>query len=71
IQAGVTGLLVPLHNRDALTQALKKLIDDPALRERMGQAGQQRVRGERAFSSEAMACRLESCYTRWLNERRS
>ncbi|MEO6958630.1 MAG: glycosyltransferase family 4 protein [Burkholderiaceae bacterium] len=71
IQSGVTGLLVPLHDQDALTQALKKLIDEPDLRKRMGQAGQRRVRGERAFSSEAMAHRLESCYTRWLNERRS
>lgn len=71
IENGITGLLVPLFDQTALTGALKKLIDDPALRKRMGQAGQRRVRGERAFSSEAMARSLESCYGRWLNERGS
>ena len=40
---GVTGLLVPSGDRPALARALVRLADDPALRERMGQAGRHHV----------------------------
>ena len=39
-----TGLLVPPDDRDALASALLKLIDGPALRQRLGDAGDRRVR---------------------------
>lgn len=65
---GVTGLLVPLHDQAALTAALQKLIDDPALRARMGEAGRRMVRTEGKFSQEAMVRNIESCYDRWLSE---
>ncbi|HWK63062.1 MAG TPA: glycosyltransferase family 4 protein [Eoetvoesiella sp.] len=65
---GVTGLLVPLHDQAALTAALEKLIDDPGLRARMGEAGRRMVRTEGKFSQEAMVRNIESCYYRWLSE---
>lgn len=40
---GQTGLLVPPDNPDALTAAFARLIADPALRHRLGAAGQQRA----------------------------
>ncbi|KKJ77087.1 glycosyl transferase [Kiloniella litopenaei] len=41
-----TGILVSPENPDALSDALNKLIKDPALRKRLGEAGAKRVRGE-------------------------
>lgn len=71
MQAGVSGLLVPLDDVAALTAALKRLIDDPDLRKQMGQAGFKFCREDDKFSAEAMAQRAEACYTRWLTERKS
>lgn len=67
--AGETGLLVPLHDQPALTQALKTLIDDPVLRQRMGQAGYDLVRHQGKFSLERLVNDTETCYQRWLGER--
>ncbi|WP_417430836.1 glycosyltransferase family 4 protein [Kiloniella sp.] len=41
-----TGILVSPESPDALGTALKKLIQNPTLRETLGQAGAKRVRGE-------------------------
>jgi glycosyltransferase involved in cell wall biosynthesis len=68
IQDGVTGLLVPLHDQGALTSALEKLIDDPALRSKMGQAGQTLIRGQGRFTLDGLAESTETCYLRWLGE---
>jgi glycosyltransferase involved in cell wall biosynthesis len=43
VEDGVNGLLVPPNDAPALADALGKLIDDPALRSRMGAMGRQRV----------------------------
>lgn len=40
---GQTGLLVPTRDPGALAQAFARLLDDPVLRERMGQAGRERA----------------------------
>lgn len=53
---GVNGLLVPPDDPARLADALARLYDDPALRARLGQAGQETVR-ER-FDGERLAGRL-------------
>lgn len=68
IEPGVTGLLVPLDDAQALQQALTQLIDSPELRQKMGQAGQQRILTGNLFSVRALATRTECIYTRWLDE---
>lgn len=70
MENGVTGLLVPLHDPAALTEALRRLIDDPKRRAEMGRAGQLRVLEEGRFTPQAMVERVESCYYRWLSERK-
>jgi len=40
---GETGFLVPPRNVGELVRAIQKLAEDPALRQRMGQAGRERV----------------------------
>jgi len=46
VEDGVTGILVPTGDAEALADALIRLLRDPDLRQRMGQAGQERVRAE-------------------------
>ncbi len=71
LQAGITGLLVPLDDNLALTGALRQLIDDPVMRREMGRAGLAYCRHEGRFSAETMAQRAEGCYMQWLTERAS
>ena len=46
ITDGQDGLLVPGGDPDALATAVRRLLDDPALRERIARCGYDRVRGE-------------------------
>ena len=46
VEDGVTGVLVPPRDSEAIADALIRLLRDPDLRERMGRAGQERVRAE-------------------------
>jgi len=55
VAPGLTGVLVPPNNDQALTQALQRLLDNPALRHYMGQAG--RTRAAADFSAAYMATR--------------
>ena len=56
IEDGVTGLLCPPGNPDALAAAIERLLRDRGLRRRLGVAGERRVRAD--FSSVAGADRL-------------
>jgi glycosyltransferase involved in cell wall biosynthesis len=67
---GETGILVPSLDHDALTAALQRLIDDPDLRKRMGDAGRRMVWEEGVFSPQRLAERTELIYRKWLAERR-
>jgi glycosyltransferase involved in cell wall biosynthesis len=59
---GTTGLEVPLRDVAALAQALETLSHDPALRRRLGQAGQRRV--VEHFTQAVMAERHVALYER-------
>jgi len=58
-----TGLLAPPGDAGALAAALARLLGDPALRRRMGAAGQRRVA---AFQARAVIPRIEALYAELL-----
>lgn len=60
VDEGVTGLLVPRLNVDALTNALRELLSDAGRLRVMGQAS--RLRAERLLTWDRSAERLESVY---------
>lgn len=62
-----TGLLAPAEDVEALTDAMRRLLVDPDLRERLGAAG--RRRAEALFSVERMVRRYEALYERLLAEK--
>lgn len=53
VEDGVSGLLVPPSDADALRAAIARIADDPDLRRAMGAAGRARVRAEFDVSVEA------------------
>jgi len=59
---GVTGLLVPPRDPDALAAALRRLLDDADLRRRMGEAGRRRVAEQ--FTADLMTKRFLDLYER-------
>jgi glycosyltransferase involved in cell wall biosynthesis len=59
---GETGLLVPTHDNRALAAAIVRLLQDDALRRRMGEAGRERV--EKKFSVERMVEETAAVYER-------
>ena len=59
---GETGYVVPPDDEPALRDALSRLVGDPELRRRMGDAG--RARALRLFTAEAMARAFEQVYER-------
>lgn len=66
VRDGVTGLIVPPRNPQALGKALSQLIQAPELAETMGQAGRQRALD--LFSREAMLDRMESIFKAAMNK---
>lgn len=63
---GSTGLLVPPRDPAALAAALARLLDQPDLRQRMGQAAQARVRTQ--FGWNEVAKRVSDIYASLLRE---
>ncbi len=63
---GVTGFVVPPMDAAALAGAINRLLADPHLRQRMGQAG--RERAEREFAAPVMVQRLVDWYTEVLRQ---
>ena len=57
---GKTGFLVNSRNPEALAQKIAKLLKDPQLREKMGEAGVKRV--EEHFTLEKMVRSYEALY---------
>ncbi len=62
---GETGLLVPPCDVDALRQAMQRLIAEPALRARMGEAARLKAR---EFQASAVVERIERTYQELLQE---
>ena len=60
IEDGVTGLLVPPHDPDALRAALQRALADPELRDRLGAAAREHALAH--FSSQAACDRLVAVY---------
>ncbi|MBN1587680.1 MAG: glycosyltransferase, partial [Candidatus Omnitrophica bacterium] len=69
IEEGVTGLLVPKSDPQALAEALDRLLSDPGLAQRMGEAGHKRV--EQIFETSRVVRGLEKIYEQMLEEARS
>lgn len=59
---GVNGLLVPPRDPESLGRALLRLLSDPALARRLGEAARETVQSR--FTAEQALARMESLYTR-------
>lgn len=66
IEDGVTGYVVPRRNPDAIAEKLLRLMDDPDLRRRMGQAGRERV--EQHFKIDEQISAFERLYRQVVSE---
>lgn len=67
IDDGVTGLLVPPHSPEELAQAIIKILQDPEMARRMGEAG--RKRAQELFSVERYVAEIEKIYEELLTEK--
>jgi rhamnosyl/mannosyltransferase len=65
---GETGLTVPVNDPEALAAAALRLLHEPGLRARLGQAG--RVRAGQEFDQRVMAERSLDLYRRLLHGHR-
>ena len=54
---GETGFIVPLGDVDAITNRVRRLLDDPELRQRMGEAG--RLLAQEEFTARRMSQQME------------
>lgn len=69
IENNQEGFVVPQSDVDRMASAVVRLLDDEALRERMGKKGEERV--GRQFGMEAMANSLIAVYRQFLERTRS
>lgn len=68
LRNGETGVLVPPDDIEALREVLRRLIEEPKLRAKMGHAGERLVRDNGKFSLARLAECTEQTYRRWLAE---
>jgi glycosyltransferase involved in cell wall biosynthesis len=68
ITDGETGLFVPHESPEAVAAAMARLLDDPALRERLG--GALRAKVEREYSAEAVTRQWEALFDSVIGETR-
>jgi len=68
VEDGRTGFLVPPQDVEALACALEKLVIDPALRQKMGEAGFTKI--ERDFNNEKQPELYEKLYLELLDKKR-
>lgn len=61
VEDGVTGILVPPGDCEAMASGIKNLLQDSDLRERMGASGLKKIKEE--FSFEEMVHQMEKIYT--------
>ncbi|MBP7690445.1 MAG: glycosyltransferase [Anaerolineales bacterium] len=64
---GETGLLVPVGDAPALAAACLRILADPALGQRLGQAGQRRAQAR--YSLTALVDRTVALYNDWLSRK--
>ncbi|MCE5291451.1 MAG: glycosyltransferase [Nocardiaceae bacterium] len=69
VRDGVTGFLVPPRNKNALTTALKKLLDDPTAAAGMGSAGRAMTTSHYQWAN--IARRTAAVYVKAIERRRS
>ncbi|MFH1740184.1 MAG: glycosyltransferase [bacterium] len=55
-----TGLLIEPGNEESLTRAILSLVENPALRSKLGEAGREKI--EKEFSLDRMAKQIENVY---------
>ncbi len=67
VQDGQTGILLPPAEVAGLAEAIIRLADDPALRQRMGATGRQSVR--EAYAAQTMVEQIDALYTRLARQR--
>ena len=67
VQHGITGLLIPARDVEALAEALQVLINSRELRIKMGRAGRQRVISD--FSEQIVVSRVTDIYRELLGRR--
>jgi glycosyltransferase involved in cell wall biosynthesis len=65
---GVTGILVDVGDLEQLVAAMRRLVEDPALREEMGRRGRERFLEH--YTPERVAERIEEVYTELLEGER-
>lgn len=65
---GKSGFLVPFGDTVALTNAIAQLLDNPELRQQMGQIGYQYSIVENRFTLKALCDQTERSYYRWLEQ---
>ena len=66
VENGKTGLLVPDHKPETVSQAISRLLKDPGLAAEMGKRGRARIEAE--FGLEKMVGSYVSIYKKMLSQ---